>query len=172
MPLPPITRPCPHCGKDYDISLRAPNARCWCRFCGKWFAVVMRLNGSVYLSKCDAPDGSEGVVTMTGTPEQIADQIVEEWYAAQDKPLRRRDRDRLRRAFSVAIQAERTAAEGDNAALLAEMSALRAELEAVKARERELRDALERLIHMAECDMVPGPNTLRQARAAIEATVK
>ncbi len=31
----------------------------------------------------------------------------------------------------------------------------------------ELLDALERLVHMAECNTMPGPNTLAQARAAI-----
>lgn len=30
-----------------------------------------------------------------------------------------------------------------------------------------LLDALERLVHMAECNTTPGPNTLAQARAAI-----
>lgn len=32
----------------------------------------------------------------------------------------------------------------------------------------DLEDALERLIHMAECNTLPGPNTLAQARAALE----
>lgn len=32
----------------------------------------------------------------------------------------------------------------------------------------DLLDALERLIHMAECNTTPGPNTLAQARAAID----
>lgn len=31
----------------------------------------------------------------------------------------------------------------------------------------ELLDALERLVHLAECNTAPGPNTLAQARAAI-----
>lgn len=31
----------------------------------------------------------------------------------------------------------------------------------------ELLDALERLVHMAECNTTPGPNTMAQARAAI-----
>lgn len=31
----------------------------------------------------------------------------------------------------------------------------------------DLLDALERLVHMAECNTTPGPNTLAQARAAI-----
>ena len=31
----------------------------------------------------------------------------------------------------------------------------------------DLLDALERLVHLAECNTSPGPNTLTQARAAI-----
>ena len=43
--------------------------------------------------------------------------------------------------------------------------------EALRAAKQEavsdLVDSLERLVHMAECETIPGPNTLQQARAAI-----
>lgn len=56
----PITRPCPHCGTNHDISSRLNGDRVWCVRCGKWFAVVMRIDGSTYLSKCEAPPGLGG----------------------------------------------------------------------------------------------------------------
>jgi hypothetical protein len=73
----PITHPCPHCGKDYDISYRMHGDRVWCRFCGKWFAVVMRPDGSVYLSKCDAPSAElEAVTEREQAPTPITDEQV------------------------------------------------------------------------------------------------
>jgi hypothetical protein len=47
--------PCPHCQKMHDISHRMHGDRVWCVRCGKWFAVVMRLDGSVYLVKVEPP---------------------------------------------------------------------------------------------------------------------
>ena len=51
----PTTRACPHCRSLHDISTRLHGDRVWCRFCDKWFSVVMRPDGQVYLAKCDAP---------------------------------------------------------------------------------------------------------------------
>lgn len=91
MPLPPITRPCPHCGSDYDITRRLNGDQCWCP-CGKWFRVVCRLHGQVYLAKCDAPPGTE--------------------------PARETAADAALVAELSALQAELLAAKEDNAALL------------------------------------------------------
>jgi hypothetical protein len=41
------------------------------------------------------------------------------------------------------------------------------EIARLEAENADLRDVLERLIHMAECNTIPGPNTLAQARTAI-----
>ena len=49
------TRACPHCRGLHDISTRMNGDRVWCRFCGKWYAVVMRADGQVYLAKVEAP---------------------------------------------------------------------------------------------------------------------
>lgn len=51
------TRPCPHCGKDYDIARRMHGDRVYC-LCGSWSAVVMYPDGRTELRPCDAPDGS------------------------------------------------------------------------------------------------------------------
>ncbi len=41
------------------------------------------------------------------------------------------------------------------------------DIERLRNESKELLDALERLVHLAECNTSPGPNTLTQARAAI-----
>ncbi len=41
------------------------------------------------------------------------------------------------------------------------------DIERLRTESKELLDALERLVHLAECNTSPGPNTLTQARAAI-----
>lgn len=69
----PITHPCPHCRADYDISTRIHGDRVWCRFCGKWFSVVMRLDGSTNLAKCDAPPGMEAAHEPTADAALVAE---------------------------------------------------------------------------------------------------
>lgn len=66
-----ITRPCPHCQQPYDITRRLNGDQCWCP-CGKWFRVVMRLDGSTYLSKCAAPPGTEPARETTADAALLA----------------------------------------------------------------------------------------------------
>ncbi len=49
---------CPHCNRPVDIARRMNGDRVYC-LCGKWYAVVMRLDGSVYLVKANMPEGLE-----------------------------------------------------------------------------------------------------------------
>lgn len=69
----PITRPCPHCGRDYDISTCLNGDRVWCRFCGKWSVVIMPLVGGIYLSPCDAPDGTAPAQETTAAAALVAE---------------------------------------------------------------------------------------------------
>ena len=68
----PITRPCPHCEQQHDITSRLRNEIVWCRFCGYWFRVVMRINGNAYLAKCDAPDGTQPARPTTADRRRYA----------------------------------------------------------------------------------------------------
>lgn len=89
----PITRPCPHCGVDYDITRRLNGDQCWCP-CGKWSTVVVsRLPGLVFLMPCEPPPGTEPAQDPTADATLVAEMS--------------------------ALRAELEAAKEDNAALLA-----------------------------------------------------
>jgi hypothetical protein len=51
-----MTQRCPHCNRPADADNRMHGDRVWC-LCGKWYVVLYRFDRTVYLVKCDAPDG-------------------------------------------------------------------------------------------------------------------
>lgn len=74
--LPPIIRPCPHCGGDHDINARINGDVVLCHFCGKWFRFVIRLNGSAYLAKCEPPPGTEPAQATTADAALLVEMSV------------------------------------------------------------------------------------------------
>lgn len=53
--IPPIVKPCPHCGAGYDVSHRISGDTVLCPACGKWFAVYFRAGGVVYTTPAVPP---------------------------------------------------------------------------------------------------------------------
>jgi len=51
-----LTAPCPRCQHPYDVTYRKHTDRVWCQHCGKWAAVIIRLDGSIYLAPVAPPD--------------------------------------------------------------------------------------------------------------------
>ena len=53
--IPPIVKPCPHCGAGYDVSHRISGDTVLCPACDRWFTVYFRAGGVVYLSPAVPP---------------------------------------------------------------------------------------------------------------------